>query len=459
VRRAATGIALALLGLTAGLVFIRPAIAVGYDGSIMLQVAEGLVRHGSPVVHDDGFGLNSPYSSYGLGLSLLEMPLVALADHLGRSADQWAMAVNPVVLALLLPAIFALALELEASPRQAAALALIGAFAMPLIAYTPTPLSELGTALGATLGLLGMASARRGRWWGSVIAGAGSGIAVLMRPDSFVLVLPLIGLGTLILDRRPLTIVRFAAGLVPFLAVFGWYDWVRFGAPWRLGYGNQLIFNHPFLEGIYGLLLSPAKSLLIYVPTVLLALVGTWWALRRWPVIAVVAIGLLVVRILFYASWWAWDGGWSWGPRFLVPAVPGLLVPTLEVIRRLRRAPPPAWLAVASILVVSTGIQLLGALYPFGPSRELEAQRAQIVWDGRQSIVHFVTDPRNEARVDALNSDWSLFPVPDQAAKVLQAHGTGGNLLLSRSWLVILAAAALACAATALFAAGRPDPR
>jgi len=31
---------------------------------------------------------------------------------------------------------------------------------------------------------------------------------------------------------------------------------------------------------------------------------------------------LFVVRLLFYARWWAWYGGNSWGPRFLVPVLP-----------------------------------------------------------------------------------------------------------------------------------------
>lgn len=28
------------------------------------------------------------------------------------------------------------------------------------------------------------------------------------------------------------------------------------------------------------------------------------------------------MALLCYGAWWAWHGGWSWGPRFLVPLIP-----------------------------------------------------------------------------------------------------------------------------------------
>src|SRR6516162_6474742 len=76
----AVGVFVAALGI--GLIFARSA-PWSYDGSIMFQVAQSIASHGSLLVQHDVFGLNRPYSSYGIGMSLAMIPLYELAHLVG----------------------------------------------------------------------------------------------------------------------------------------------------------------------------------------------------------------------------------------------------------------------------------------------------------------------------------------------------------------------------------------
>lgn len=48
-------------------------------------------------------------------------------------------------------------------------------------------------------------------------------------------------------------------------------------------------------------------------------MVSVW---RNWYLIL-----FFITNLVVYSSWWAWGGGWAWGPRFLIPFVPILILP------------------------------------------------------------------------------------------------------------------------------------
>jgi hypothetical protein len=69
------------------------------------------------------------------------------------------------------------------------------------------------------------------------------------------------------------------------------------------------------------------------------------------------------VTLVYYASWWAWYGGWSWGPRFLVPTLPFLVLPLGALLLERRWA---RW-TVVLLAVAGIGVQVLGVLIDFNP--------------------------------------------------------------------------------------------
>ena len=75
----------------------------------------------------------------------------------------------------------------------------------------------------------------------------------------------------------------------------------------------------PRPEAIYGLLASPARGLLFCAPVVAAGLIaiGRQWKRERWP--ALFLISAFVTYFLIAAGTDVWAGGWSFGPRLLVP--------------------------------------------------------------------------------------------------------------------------------------------
>lgn len=401
---AALPIGVFVAALSIGLLFARGR-PWSYDGNIMFQVTQSMVNHHSLLVHNDPYGLNTPYSSYGIGMSLAMIPLYELARLVGGDSIAAAMDVNAFMFALTMVALAVLAKLAGLTRRQALMTATLVGGGTLLVSYTATDFSEPAVALAVALGLVCFEGARIGRPWAPPLAGAATGMALLFRTDSIILVAPILALGVWWLSgRRTRTLVEFAVTLLPALGLLAWYNEVRFGVPWRTGYPGQP-FNHPFLSGVYGFLFSPGRGLFVFVPLTLVAVAGARWAWRRAPVITAAAGLLLVARVLFYASWWAWDGGVAWGPRFLLPALPCLAVGLMEIVRRfawLRRSAQAVVVVIASVSIV---MQVVAALVDVSASPTRARAAAP-----EPTTLQYLTAPRTEAVTDAGHFEWQSLP-------------------------------------------------
>jgi hypothetical protein len=156
-----------------------------------------------------------------------------------------------------------------------------------------------------------------------------------------------LGLYMLWLDRR--AALAFVLGGLPAAAVFATYNWVSFGSPLNIGYMNLLPggFAAGMSEGILGVgwpklttagdLLFGPRGLVRLAPWFLVAPAGLL-AVRRREVRAevVVCAAICVLFAVYNAGYYLPFGGWTPGPRFLLPALPfaavlvGLASPTLR---------------------------------------------------------------------------------------------------------------------------------
>ena len=448
------------VALAIGLLFAR-ARPDSYDADIMLQVARSIAGHHSVRVTHDVFGINTPYSFYGLGMSLMMLALYAPAKALGADPTSAAMDANAVLFALTAAGIYLLCRLLRATRAQAVVTAGVVALATPLLAYVATGFSEVGVAAGVTLGLLGLAALGSDRGWGGVCVGAGIGVAVLFRTDSLVLVAPFLAVGAWLFRPRRRTLTGVLAGGLPFAAVWAVYNTVRFGAPWRLGYAGQLRFNHPFLSGLYGLVLSPGKGVIWYAPVVAVAVLGARASWRRFPVIVAAAGAILVSRVVFFAPYWAWHGSGSWGPRMLVPAMPVLALGVLGVVSG------PAvkrWALgglVAGIVAVSALVQVVGAsVDPVQASLYLAlGQHPSELFGYGKEFTRLETSRRTEKLVDSFMFDWRYFPVTNELGQMVNGRHLVSKTFrprLRRARLTVLVALALAGVGVALSTLLRP---
>jgi hypothetical protein len=241
-----------------------------------------------------------------------------------------------------------------ASMARALAGTAVLAFATPLWVYARDFFGEpLFTAcLLVTLYLLSAGPAPLTRR-SIMFAGLASSLGILTRA-SFI---PLIAVFAAYLvlsagERRP-GAKRAGTYLVfclPGMAVLALLNQVRFGSILLSGYHTAFDqgFSVPLYKGIAWNLASPYRSLFLYAPVVVLGLWGLRAFTRSHRAEAALVISIAAYVFVVYSGWWAWHGGWCWGPRFLVPIMPVLLIPAF--------ACPGPWGKLRTGLAIGLGL-------------------------------------------------------------------------------------------------------
>jgi hypothetical protein len=289
----------------------------------------------------DRFG--RPQTPYAPGQSVAAIPWLAL----GRWVARWhsvpavsrdllsdfflvgssaAFSAAAAALALL---IF---LQLGVPTKTSLAAAGILALATPVGAYSAWFFSEpLGAALliAAAAVLFCGAPATVSSTAQAIAAGALLAAAVWVRP-THIIVAPIFLAALWLRDGK-----RAGGAAVVFTAIVGfagamylWRNDFLFGDPFNFGYpsaaetGKALnTFHTPLATGLYGLLFSPGKSIFLFAPPILLA---TWGLRRLWlrnRALAVVAGVAPLAYLFFFATYTQWEGGYCYGPRYMVPAL------------------------------------------------------------------------------------------------------------------------------------------
>jgi hypothetical protein len=312
------------------LAFLPPGI-YSVDGYSMLEVADSLVAHHNVTV-SAGLGIPGKggliYSSWYPLQSILAVPIVAGALKASsvlhvpaHYVESLSVTVLPALYtALTVAVVYLLALSLGSDDMGAWVAAITYGFSTIALAYTrdfyADPLLALLTALGLLL------SFRQRATWMILSVTA---LAVLAKPTGVTLG-PILSVYLLLKTRRFWFSLLPGIGSAVGLTLYFLYNSYRFGnfrtfgQPWK--------FSISFLpQGVVGLLVSPGAGLLWFCPCVLLSVVAFRQIkirrLEAWTIIA-----MAVASLVLHSLWREWNGGWSWGPRLLLPVLPGLVALT-----------------------------------------------------------------------------------------------------------------------------------
>lgn len=382
------------------------------------------------------------FSGYGVGTPLAAVPMVWIelalrrAGALGEGAAFTLMPLtNALLFALLGVLVGGIAGRLGEGNGgggaflPAAALALI---ASPFLPASTTLYSELLTAVG----LAGLAWAilqanatdhgRDGRSTGGAcrvtmgLAFLFGAAAVLAR----VAVLPGVALVLVWGWRRGArgAVVSGASGAAAAVAVWLAVNAALRGSPFVTGYEGQE-FTTPLLTGLFGLLFSPERGILIFFPLILLALLPPRAPAARlyW----LLAWGFFLFSLVFHARFWTWHGGWTIGPRFLLPSL-ALLTPLvgLQLQQFQSWAPEKKLLAGAAFLWSLWGAVLYSALSAIGLWNEL--------WGFHQIEARWQFEPQLSLWKywGYLLGDGAFRPLLLQAADRLDGAGSLGSIAL-----------------------------
>ncbi len=366
------------------------------DEETIFRLTESMVERRTAVM-PDGWGLTTTtgrdgqqYSVYGPAQSVLAIPLyvVGLAatpllppDARGYVLRFAASSFGAFVTAATVALLYLLVRRLRYGGGAALALALIYGLATSAWPHGRTFFAEPLTAFFLLLILYAF---RRGTDAGIapgwlIVGGVATVGAIATKPHAAI-ALPFLALYLL---RRAVVLWREAGGgrrgLGAVVRTFAWgvvglalaaipegfYNTALYGGPLTIGYGSQDdLFVIPFGTGFLGLTLGLGKGLLWYSPPVLLALAGWWPFLRRCRAEALVCLGVVAAHYAFYSRILAWHGDGSWGPRYLLIALPFAVLPAIGVLDGLR-AHAVRRALVAIVVTLALAVQLLGVLVNF----------------------------------------------------------------------------------------------
>ncbi len=372
------------LGLFALYCLAVPGAIDGLDAQAMSGVTRSLLDHGGVDI-SSAYGVPGlhglSYSKYGPAQSLLASPLFLLGHTLSGLAPAFYRPEVPTLVASFLPALLTAltavllvltAIELGASTRGALMLGLVYGLATPAAVYAVQWFSEPAAACALLAAVYAVIRDRAGPTvWRPLLAGLTLSIAAATRLDAL-LFAPVVLLYLRVpVHRRRARALALVLPLVVTLGALGLYDLARFGSPLQTGYGLgtlnpfDSIDTHPdrspdaILSALYGLFLSPGKGLVEYAPVVLLAPFGLVLLWRRRRAETALLLALILVDSVAHANILIrWVGGWSWGPRFLVPVIPLVLLLAAPLLRPGRWRRNPATTALVVLGIVGFAVQL-----------------------------------------------------------------------------------------------------
>ncbi len=331
---------------------------VGGDESILFGTVDSLVKRGGWEVDQvasiykgdpDGesldwnygyFGLDGrQYGKSGLGHVLLLAPLEWIALQIpGLGLVNVTMLFSPLVTAATAVLLAMIAARLGYPPGVAVAVGLLYGIATFAWVYTKSLFPEPPSALALVLALwflmeLDRRPMARHVFALGVVLGLGfwiKGTSLAVLPIAMAFVAWRLWRGG---ERFRNWVFCVAAGGIPLALaalIWAWFNLYRFGDPMQAGYNFG--FTNPLFEGLWGLLVSPGKGFFWYSPLLLAALAASPAFIRRHGLLAWLILAFALVQLPVYATWRVWTGGWAWGPRFLLPAVPFVALMLLPLL-------------------------------------------------------------------------------------------------------------------------------
>ena len=291
-----------------------------------------------PVTLDHSQGLQ--YSKYGLGMSVLAIPFYLLGKGLAflfgieaSLATQFAVSmINSLFTALSCLLIFKFGTERFHYNLKVSLFLALG-FGLSTIAwyYSEDFMSEPATTFFMLSAVFFVTNASQTKkdliWTGVFLALAVScRSAVLVAIPGFVLYQWMLWSASEGRGNKEL-VEKIFLPAIPVIAVILLimaYNYLRFGDVLETGYEKV---EGRFLVGLFGILFSPGKSLFLFNPLALFGCMACMLFWRKSRKTAFLFLWIIFSHLILFSSWWSWQGGMGWGPRFMLVVLPYFILP------------------------------------------------------------------------------------------------------------------------------------
>ena len=357
-----------------------------------------------PIMVDARYGLGRNwYTVKGPGLPLVSLPFVYLGLKLddafgslnggplsgppvgpqeqplrwsGRLAISASLIVNAIAGGAIVAVLFMVGAQLS-QPRAAMLMAITAGLATLVMSEATHFYQHELDALMVILAFWFFSVKSRGELSTSaVFGGASLGIAILARPDALPAALIIWLYGAVVAwklvrdlpDRSSRMIRRTllaTAGPLCAVAASMYFNYLRFGSVLQSGYTEDrarfVLDAVQIAKAIAGYLLSPALSVFVFAPPLIVVLAMGRRAYRRWPLETATLILAALAHLLLIASWKTWSGDLSFGPRYMLESMVLLMPLTLPAFEiAVERESIRARIAVATLMFIGFMVQLIG---------------------------------------------------------------------------------------------------
>jgi hypothetical protein len=334
--------------------------------------------------------LEPVYTVRSLLLSALGIPFyyLGLILHLSPITTV-GMLFNSLIISLITIVLFSLSTEVHRSKKIAFVISLIFSVCSFIWPYNSTfwvqPLQALTLAVSAYFLIriqhydnaflchFMTVSGNQKRFFFSALAGLFLGASIFAHPTSFIF-LPvfLVFAFFRIMRHDKKNFLLLIAVLVAMLLSVGFVNYVRFGSFTEFGYGYfSSLATHDGWVGLLGLLISPGAGLIFYFPLAILLPLGAKYihkenkALFYLCTYIIVANWIYVGTLSFGAEPIAWSGGVAWGPRYLIPVLPFIMVILGSIFSHINKKRPFLQGTLIALCIAGFYVNLSGVLIWF----------------------------------------------------------------------------------------------
>jgi hypothetical protein len=268
---------------------------------------------------------------------------------------------NPLFISLTAVIIFCICIEVRPSNKIAFAVSIIYCVCSFVWPYNATfwvqPLQGFLLASSAYFILLTshrnhsflcnyVLERKRGSFLFAGLAGVSLGLSVFAHPTSLIFIPAFLVYSFFSVMRhqsRDFILLLIILGIVLLFA--GLTNYVRFHSFTEFGYGYfSTLAAHYGWKGLIGLLVSPGAGLIFYFPLAILLPLGAKYMYKENKSLFCLCLYIIIANWIYIGTLSfgfepaSWSGGIAWGPRYLIPVLPFMMIILASIFQNLKKS-------------------------------------------------------------------------------------------------------------------------